>query len=46
MSHGYEMYSVGNILNNYVIILYGDIAQRDTVVISFKRIEISNHYAV
>ena len=25
MSHGYKMYSVGNIANNYVISLYGDI---------------------
>ena len=24
MSHGYEMYSMGNIVNNYVISLYGD----------------------
>ena len=27
--HGYEIYSVGNIVHNYVISLYGDISQPD-----------------
>ena len=42
MSHRHEMYSVGNIVNNYVISLYGDLfhVTRLIVVITLKRIEI------
>ena len=29
MSHGYEIHSVGNIVNNYVMTLYGDISEPD-----------------
>ena len=29
MCHGYEIYSMGNIVNNYVIPMYGDISQLD-----------------
>ena len=40
----HEMDSVENIVNNYLISLYGDIL--DTVVISAKRIEIRDHKAM
>lgn len=33
MSHRHEMYSVGNIANNYVISLYGKVVTRLIVVI-------------
>ena len=46
MSNGYEMYSVENIVNNYVISLYGDTVTRLIVVIILKCTEISNHYVV
>ena len=46
MSQGDEMYSVGNMVNNYVIILYSDnIVTRLTVII-VKCIEIVIHYIV
>ena len=44
MSHRYEMYSVGEIVSNYVISLYGDMITRFIVVIILKCIEMSNHY--
>ena len=46
MSHRYEMYSMGNIVNNYVIALYGDMVTKLIVMIILKCIEISNHYVV
>ena len=46
MSHGYEMYSVGNIVNNYVISLYGDNGTSLNMVIILKCREILNHYVV
>ena len=39
------MYTVENIVNNYVISLYGDRWQLVMVIVS-KCIEISNHYIV
>lgn len=38
------MYNMGNLVSNYVMSLYGDIITG--LVISFKCIEISNHYVV
>ena len=48
VSHRYEMYSGGNLGNNYVISLYGDRLTiiRLTVVIILKCLEMSNHYIV
>ena len=43
VSHRYEMYSGGNLGNNYVISLYGD---RLTIMIFLKYMEMSDHYAV
>ena len=45
MSHEYQMYSVGNVVNNYVISLYSDIT-RLIVVSILKCMEILNHYVV
>lgn len=39
-----EMYSMGNIFNNYIIPLCGDIVTRLIMVISLKGTEIANHY--
>ena len=44
MTHKHEMYSVGNIVKNYILSPYSDI-NRLTVII-LKCIEISNHYVV
>ena len=46
MSHGYEVYSVGNIVDNNVITLYSDRGQLDIMVIILKCMEIWNHYIV
>ena len=46
MSDRYEMYSVGNIINNYVISLYDNTMTRLIMVIILKRVEISNHFVV
>ena len=52
VSQGYEIYSMGNAVNNYVMSLYGDRSNRFTinsnrfVVIILKCTEISNHYFV
>ena len=48
MSLGDEMYSVGNIVDNHVVSLYGDTRSltRLIVVNTLKRREISNHYVV
>ena len=46
MRHGYEMYSMGNIVNNCVTIFYGDIITRHNMVIILKYIEIPNHHVV
>ena len=40
------MYSVGNIVNNYIISLYGDGKVTRLILIILKGIEISNHYVV
>ena len=40
------MYRVGNIVNNYITFLYGDIITRLIVEIILKRMEILNHYVV
>ena len=44
MNHEYEMYSVGNIVNNYVISLFGNIFVTRLIVVKF--IEVLNHYVV
>ena len=46
MSDRYEMYSVGNIVNNYVISSYDNIMARLIMAIILKGVEISNHFAV
>ena len=46
MSYGYEMYSVGNIVNNYVIFLMVTYHKQTYQVISYKCIEILNPYVV
>ena len=40
------MYSVGNLVNNYVKSLTGDIITRLIMVIILKFIEMPNHYVV
>ena len=45
MSHGYESYSIGNVVNSYVISLCDDALSLD-VVISLTCTEISKHCAV
>ena len=47
MNHWYEMYTVGNIVSNYVMSLYGDRSYlRLSMVIILKCVEISNHSIV
>lgn len=36
MTHGDEMYSVGNVVNNYVISLYGDEGDQKVQTFSYK----------
>ena len=36
MTHGDEMYSVGNVVNNYVISLYGDEGGQKAQTFSYK----------
>ena len=43
---GCEIYSVGIIVNNYVISLYGDISQLGLLLWSLKNIEILDHCVV
>ena len=45
MSQGYETHSVGNMVNNNIVPVYGELTRFITMII-LKRIEISNHYAV
>jgi len=45
MIHVYEMYSVVNIFNNYIVCLCGQMITRLAVII-LKCINILNHYAV
>ena len=44
MSHGYEMYSMGNIVNNNVKSPYDEITS--FIVVILKCIKITNHYVV
>ena len=46
MSDRYEMYSVGNIVNNYAISSYDNIMTRLIMAIILKRVEISSHFVV
>ena len=40
------MYSMGNIVNNYIIPLYGDVVTRLIMVTIFQCIEMLNHYVM
>lgn len=46
MNHGYEMYSIQNIVNNHIISLYGDRSGYQNQMMILKHIAISNHYVV
>ena len=46
MSHGAEIYSVGNTVNNYVIALDRQVTARLIMVIILKCIQILNHCVV
>lgn len=43
MNHGYEMYSIQNIVNNHIISLYGDRSGYQNQIMILKHIAISNH---
>lgn len=45
-SYTHEVYSVGTIVNNYVVSMCSDISTRHIMVIIWKCIEILNHYIV
>ena len=46
MSHKNVMYSLGDIINNYLIFVWGQSINRFPAVITLKCTEISNHYVV
>lgn len=46
MSYGYEMYSIGNIVDNCVIFCILTMTAKLIIVITLKCINISNHYVI
>ena len=46
MSHSYDMYSVQNMVNNFIIFVWWQMVTRLTIVIILKHVEILHHFIV